>query len=104
MNTMVFQAARAPWNAAIEVHMAVRSGEVLSVAQPVVMQAADQGRIYEPFMRLELTAAQQLMDELWHCGLRPTEGTGSAGSLAATERHLQDMRKLVFEQKHGDAK
>jgi hypothetical protein len=27
--------------------------------------------------------AQQLMDELWRCGLRPSEGTGSAGSLAA---------------------
>lgn len=99
MNTMIFQATRAPWNAAIELHMAVRSGEVLSVAQPVVMKTEAEGQIYAPFMRLDFTAAQQLMDELWHCGLRPTEGTGSAGSLAATERHLQDMRKLVFEPK-----
>jgi len=36
------------------------------------------------------------MDELWQCGLRPSEGSGSAGSLAATERHLADMRKLAF--------
>jgi hypothetical protein len=41
------------------------------------------------------TSAQQLMDELWHVGLRPSEGTGSAGSLAATQRHLHDMRALV---------
>ena len=40
--------------------------------------------------------AQVLMDDLWDCGIRPTEGSGSAGSLAATERHLEDMRKITF--------
>jgi len=43
--------------------------------------------------------AQNFMDELWRVGFRPTEGSGSAGSLAATERHLADMRALVFNQK-----
>jgi hypothetical protein len=33
------------------------------------------------------------------CGLRPSEGTGSAGALAATERHLKDMQRLVFKDK-----
>lgn len=97
--TMIFQAARAMWADAIELHMAVRRDGVLSVAQPVVMQPADEAVIHAPFLRVDVTAAQRLMDELWHCGLRPTEGTGSAGSLAATERHLQDMRRLVFEGK-----
>jgi len=41
--------------------------------------------------------AQELMDDLWRCGIRPTDGAGTAGSMAATERHLEDMRKLVFE-------
>lgn len=49
-------------------------------------------------LRIWATGAQMLMDELWRCGLRPTEGTGSAGSLAATERHLADMRRLVFDE------
>jgi hypothetical protein len=40
--------------------------------------------------------AQSLIDELWVIGLRPSEGTGSAGALAATQRHLEDMRALVF--------
>jgi hypothetical protein len=40
--------------------------------------------------------AQQLMDALWNIGVRPTEGNGSAGSLAATIRHLEDMRSIVF--------
>lgn len=45
---------------------------------------------------LRMTDAQQLMDELWRAGLRPSEGTGSAGSLAATERHLADMKTIAF--------
>lgn len=40
--------------------------------------------------------AQILIDDLWNAGLRPTEGSGSAGSLAATQRHLEDMRTITF--------
>jgi hypothetical protein len=43
-------------------------------------------------------AAQDLIDRLWSAGLRPTEGSGSAGALAATERHLKDLQRLVFEE------
>lgn len=50
----------------------------------------------EPSVALRIPEAQLLMDELWRCGLRPTEGKGSAGSLAATENHLQDLRTLLF--------
>lgn len=50
----------------------------------------------DPTMNLHMEEAQQLMDELWRCGLRPTEGTGSAGAMAAVQAHLADMRKLVF--------
>ena len=51
--------------------------------------------VLRPTIRLQDQDAQDLMDDLWQCGIRPTEGTGSAGSLAATEGHLQDMRKIV---------
>lgn len=49
----------------------------------------------EPLLRLEQHEAQNLMDELWRAGIRPTNGAGSTGQLAATERHLDDMRKLT---------
>lgn len=49
-----------------------------------------------PSFKLHPEQAQALMDQLWTCGLRPSEGSGSAGSLAATERHLEDMRKLAL--------
>lgn len=46
---------------------------------------------------IDVGLAQSLMDELWHCGIRPTEGNGSAGQAAATDRHLTDMQKLSWE-------
>lgn len=55
--------------------------------------------ITQPTFELSHEAAQVLMDDLWACGLRPTEGAGIAGALAATARHLDDMRRLVFEGK-----
>ncbi len=50
----------------------------------------------QPLVNLRDEQAQALMDQLWTCGLRPSEGSGSAGSLAATERHLEDMRRLAM--------
>lgn len=66
-----------------------------SYAQPLVYSEKAEGQILEPVVELIGEEAQQLMDELWSAGLRPTEGAGSAGSLAATERHLKDMRTLL---------
>lgn len=57
----------------------------------------EMNKVVEPTIHLHYEDAQLLMDELWHCGLRPSEGSGSAGSLAATQKHLEDMRRLVFE-------
>lgn len=70
-------------------------------AEPVefVMKRANRAEVVNPTFRLEQETAQAFMDALWDCGIRPAQGTGSAGSLAATERHLEDMRKLVFDVK-----
>ncbi len=40
--------------------------------------------------------AQALMDSLWDCGVRPTQGSGSAGSFEAQRPHLEDVRQLLF--------
>lgn len=72
------------------------NGHPLFVAQSLVFQEQPPGEAHpEPTLSLTPDEAQSLMDELWGCGLRPTEGTGSAGALAATERHLADMRHLA---------
>lgn len=65
-------------------------------AKNVTFESVKKGEYVPPFANISKALAQKLMDELWICGLRPSEGTGSAGSLAATERHLEDMRKLAF--------
>jgi len=56
----------------------------------------EEGLQKEPFLTVHANEAQELMDSLWQCGLRPSEGSGSAGALAATQKHLDDMRKLAF--------
>lgn len=48
-----------------------------------------------PWVTLDRESAQRLMDELWNVGLRPSEGTGSAGQLASTQKHLADFRAIV---------
>lgn len=54
-----------------------------------------------PDIELDETAAEKLMDGLWDSGIRPTQGSGSAGSFEAQRRHLEDMRQLVFKGKQG---
>ena len=94
-------ARRALFSNKIELSMVVagvddKANISLSAAKHVEMARADEGAIVDPFMVMSLETAQLLMDELWNCGLRPSEGTGSAGSLAATERHLKDMKTIAF--------
>lgn len=55
--------------------------------------------VSEPTFALAKTEAQELMDALWSAGVRPSSGEGNTGQLGATERHLEDMRRLVFERK-----
>jgi len=85
---------RSPFNVFIEIDDPKQ--QYYCLAEPLVMK-----EVKEPFQpmtptcTLELTAAQQLIDDLWACGIRPSEGSGSAGQLAAVQKHLEDMRKLV---------
>ena len=51
-----------------------------------------------PTFTLNWESASGLMDALWECGVRPSERfVPTPTTLKATERHLDDMRKLVFE-------
>ncbi len=48
-------------------------------------------------MQMTNEEAQCLMNDLWQCGVRPTNGEGSVGELKATQHHLKDMQKIVFD-------
>lgn len=73
------------------------------VLAPARLDAGNWGEPVDPNMivpatlELNATMAQEVMDGLWQAGIRPAQAHGSTGQLAATERHLEDMRKLVFE-------
>lgn len=43
-------------------------------------------------MEMRPDVTQRLIDELWRSGLRPSDEIGYPGELAATNRHLKDMR------------
>ena len=92
-----FMARREEWDFGISLYARqVIEGTSTIVAKELTMEPIENGEFASPFVRLDIQAAQQLIDELWQCGLRPSEGTGSAGSLAATEKHLSDMRLIAF--------
>lgn len=57
----------------------------------------DSGRIeVDPTLKLSYEEGQQLLDQLWNVGLRPSrEVGGGKGELASTQRHLDDMRTIA---------
>jgi hypothetical protein len=96
-NRMQISASR-DWNSFDEI--ALRIGRVINgslhIADPIMFRDVPIGTRIEPCVELTSDAAQTLMDELWNIGVRPTEGHGSTGQIAATEKHLDDMRQLLF--------
>lgn len=66
------------------------------VSNPLELKPIEEAVHIAPTFRISLPEAQKLMDRLWECGLRPTEGKGSAGMMAATQQHLADMRAIAF--------
>lgn len=94
-------ASNAPWYSSVEflIKQRIPDGK-WGVGTDIIFEVSeDQGKIIEPTFSLSREATQELMDSLWQCGFRPSEGTGSAGQLRATQDHLADMRRLVFERK-----
>lgn len=71
-----------------------------SVAEPLVFHVVDETLVgvIPPSITLSIEDAIQLMTELWNAGVRPA-GVGTVGEIAALKHHLEDMRKLVFQEK-----
>lgn len=90
-------ARKNPWLNKVEILVVDKSARSMAVATNIVFEKLNEGGIINPTMTIDGDAAQELMDELWSCGIRPAAGQGSAGQLAATERHLKDMQSLVFD-------
>ena len=66
----------------------------LSKAKYIEFEPYDEQIYIDPTFHLEIAEAQSLIDNLWECGLRPTNITNVSGEVAAVKEHLGDMRKL----------
>jgi len=95
-----FMARQEDWNYGISLFARqVTIGCHVDMAQPLVFERMPDNAaiITTPFMQLTIDQATQLMNELWHCGVRPSRSADSAtGQLAAMDDHLGDMRKIAF--------
>ncbi len=68
-----------------------------SVFESITVRRVDEavGSI-RPAAMISKENAMRLMDDLWRAGVRPSDGEGSTGQLAATQRHLADMKLIAF--------
>ena len=101
MHSKGFRAWKDPayWGDSISLVYYEKHGDRAFYSSKVDLTEIKRGELVTPdpvFNHIPREAMQQLMDELWECGLRPAQGAGSAGQLAAVERHLADMQRLVF--------
>lgn len=102
MNEVKILARQAPWSDRIELLATMTNEQGVWCGRQIEFTAYDApAEIPYPTITLTKQEAQILIDQLWDCGLRPSEGSGSAGQLAAVQRHLEDMRTLVFEKRTG---
>lgn len=97
MNNLDIRCNTTEWRSGVEIRARANNGGGYAYMEPVVFSDGAEGDYLPPAMVIDMDSAQRLMDELWGCGLRPTDGSGSAGAMAATQKHLEDMRSLVFE-------
>ncbi len=89
------------WGDTFAVRMGTRINDSVkwAIAEPVKFRVLEDEEMHQeklPCFTLKKDEAQYFMDELWNAGFRPTEGSGSAGQLAAVQAHLKDMQRLVF--------
>lgn len=81
----------------IAIHLYLEGEQGLSVAQPMQFAPLDDVGVQPaPVIRATRAELQALANALWDVGVRPYQAEGSAGQLAATNRHLADMRTIAF--------
>lgn len=74
----------------------------LSAGRSITFDRIDEGQTMgDPPLTLSFDEAQRLAEELWRAGVRPKYAGGDSGGIAATERHLKDLQRIVFN-KDGD--
>lgn len=92
---MIIKADYQAYMDAVGLYFLPHEGSIVEPIQMTVSKKAD-GEWCPASMELKHDQAQQLMNELWRCGLRPKNGEGTSAQVDALKYHLEDMRSLVF--------
>jgi len=67
------------------------------IGEPLTMRKLENdGRYIIPTFSVEDMPAQELMNALWECGIRPSQMRNSSSEIRAMTEHLADLRKIVF--------
>lgn len=85
-----------PWSDSVAVQ--IQDGDAWATG--ITMERLPDGVDLKPVMRLSYANAQRLCDDLYRQGFKPSRGDIDS-ALGATQRHLEDMRRLVF-RRHDD--
>lgn len=96
--TLIIRADKNAWQDKIELRLlqCADHGQIVGFVESLTVRSVEGDQYIPACTYINGAAAQQLMDDLWRGGIRPSEGSGSAGQLAATERHLADMKAIAF--------
>ena len=84
---------------ALEVWALNRAGDFREhVTAELSVHRVDKRQLFDrgPTLRLASDEAQQIMNELWRCGMRPRDGSGALAHVEAQQAHLNDLRAIVF--------
>lgn len=68
-----------------------------AICTSLTFEKKNPNEIASPCMTLTNVDLQSLFDELWRLGFRSSEHIDEKSALKATQYHLSDMRRLVFE-------
>lgn len=98
--TRIFRVTQSVMSFGVDVRILAQNYEKTQAwtMAPPTMEPIEEGAMIPVALHLTTEEAQQLCDELWNAGVRPSNGEGSTGQLAATQHHLADMQKIVFHQ------
>lgn len=88
------------WDENIGLYLAMRNGDTRSIATKVTFEEMKPAQCLPAApITFSLLEAQELADQLFAAGIRPSAAAGSAGQLDAVKYHLEDLRTLVFKGK-----
>ena len=88
-------------------YLTAYNDDVRTFAQPLIFEEVEQGETMEPFITEDYRdhgpplVLLAIFNGLWNMGIRPDGFEDRNRETKALGQHLEDMRQLVFKDKHN---